>query len=399
MTDLRERVDAPPVPGHSIRRGWLGVGTLAVGTFTVVTSEMLPVGLLTPMRHDLNISEGTAGLAMTETGLVAAISAPLLTAALSRFDRRWVMTGLMAVLILGNVTAAAAPNFGVLTVGRVLVGLGMGGVWSLAAGLAARLVPENRTATAVSVVFSGIAIASVLGIPAGAYLGAVAGWRAAFLVTAGLAVVLLVAMPAVLPPLRAQGDVALRGVFGLAGNPALRTGLLIVAFLVAGHFAAYTYVRPVLEDVTGADAGLIGSLLLVYGIAGIAGNFVAGPRASRRPRATLLAISGVLGVAVLLLPMLGGTALIAGVFIVIWGIAYGGVSVSTLTWAMLSEPGARDGAASLLTAVFNFAIAAGALLGGLAANGLGSSAAMWLGGALAIAAVLTTAFGTAPARN
>ncbi|RJO74977.1 MFS transporter [Nocardia panacis] len=391
MTEIRERL-APT----SSRRGWWAVATLALGTFTVVTSEMLPVGLLTPMSADLNVSAGTAGLAMTETGLVAAVSAPLLTALFGTRDRRVVMSGLMGVLALGNLIAALAPNFGVLSVGRVLVGLGMGGVWSMAAGLAARLVPEQRAGTAVSVVFSGIAVASVLGIPAGAYLGAVAGWRVSFATAAAVAVALVVAMVAALPALPAR-PVPLSGVFGLLRLPPLRTGLLIVAFLVAGHFAAFTFVRPVLEQTAGAGAQTISTLLLIYGIAGVAGTFVAGSRSRRRPRATAALICGVLTVGVLLLPLLGTGVVSAGALVLIWGLAYGGVSVSTQTWALLSAPQAAEGAGALLVGVFNFAIAVGSLLGAVAANRFGASAALYFGAALAAAALVITVFGSAPA--
>src|SRR5882757_2619462 len=145
--------------------GWSGVLAVAGATFTVVTSEMLPVGLLTPLSRDLAVTEGTAGLTLTVTGLVAAISAPLLISALRRFDRRAVLCALMAVLAAGDLLAA-----------RVLVGIGMGGVWAFAARLCGRLVPPRSAASATSLIFSGIAVASVLGVPAGAYLGELAGW-------------------------------------------------------------------------------------------------------------------------------------------------------------------------------------------------------------------------------
>nr|WP_280313022.1 MFS transporter [Nocardia abscessus] len=172
MTQVQELVAQPPV---SAIRGWLGVAAVTAGTFTVVTSEMLPVGLLTPIGAALRVSEGSAGLALTVTGLVAAVSAPLLTAALGRIERRVVLCGLMAVLALGNLGTAWAPTFGVLMGARVLVGVGMGGVWALAASQAARLVPARSVTAATSLVFSGVAVASVLGIPAGTVLGAVAG--------------------------------------------------------------------------------------------------------------------------------------------------------------------------------------------------------------------------------
>lgn len=251
---------------------WAAVGAVAAATFTVVTSEMLPVGLLTPIGRTLGVSEGIAGLALTVTGLVAAVSAPLIVPVLRRADRRPVMVALLLTLALGNAVAAWSPNVAALMAGRVLVGAGMGGVWALAASLAARLVPERSRGTAIAVAFSGVAIASVLGVPAGTLLGEAAGWRTAFAAAGGLAVVLAAAMAVLLPPLPVERSTGLRGTARLAAEPRVRAGLIATALLVSGHFAAYTYVRPVLEDVSGADAGQIGVLLLGYGIAGVAGT-------------------------------------------------------------------------------------------------------------------------------
>ncbi|WP_327350809.1 MFS transporter [Streptomyces sp. NBC_01304] len=388
MAQVEEVEDSSPAREGSALRGWSGVVAVAVGTFTVVTSEMLPVGLLTPIGDSLKVTEGLAGLTLTITGLVAAVSAPLLTSVLGRFDRRVVLCALMTVLVIGNLGAAWSPNFGVMVAARVLVGIGMGGVWAIAAGITVRLVPARSVGTATSLVFSGIALASVLGIPAGAYVGALAGWRTAFVAAAGLALLTTVAMAALLPRLPAAQAVQLGGVMRLFGNRRLRIGLIVVALLVTGHFAAYTYVRPVLEEVSGAGSGMIGSLLLVYGIAGVVGNFLAGAGAVRSPRRTLLAISSVLAATVLLLPAVGGSLWVAGALMAMWGLSYGGVSVSTQTWILMAAPDAREGASSLFVSVFNGAIALGALIGGRAADGIGITAVMWLGGGLALAALV-----------
>ncbi|MEU3712878.1 MFS transporter [Streptomyces catenulae] len=397
MVQVEEFEDRSAAKESSASRGWPGVVAVAIGTFTVVTSEMLPVGLLTPMGGALKVSEGVAGLTLTITGLVAAVSSPLLTSALGRFDRRVVLCALMTVLLIGNLGAAWAPNFGVMIAARVLVGIGMGGVWAIAAGIAVRLVPPKSVGPATSLVFSGIAVASVLGIPAGAYIGALAGWRAAFVAVGGLALLVILAMAVLLPKLPAEGSVQLGGVMKLFGNPQVRTGLIVVACLVTGHFAAYTYVRPVLEDVSGAGAGMIGTLLLVYGIAGVAGNFISGAGAGRSPRKTLLVITVVMAVTVLLLPFVGGSLWVAGALMAVWGLTYGGVSVSTQTWILASSPDAREGASSLFVGVFNGAIALGALLGGQAADASGITSAMWVGGGFALAALVATAVGRAPA--
>jgi predicted MFS family arabinose efflux permease len=196
-----------------------------------------------------------------------------------------------------------------------------------------------------------------------------------------------------LPPLSAIEAMALGGVLRLTGQPGLRVALLVVAFLVTGHFAAYTYVRPVLEEVTGVGARTIGTLLLVYGIAGVAGNFAAGAAAARTPRQTLIVIGSILAGAAIALPVLGASPPRAVALMIVWGLSYGGVSVSTQSWVFAASPQHREGASALFAGVFNAAIALGSLIGGLAADGIGLAAALWLGGALAVVAVLVASFG------
>lgn len=396
MAKIDDMTTGAPAPGNAAVKGWLAVVAVAAGTFTVVTSEMLPVGLLTPVGDALDVSEGTAGLTLTVTGIVGALSAPLVTSAVGRLDRRLVLCTLMALLTAANVLAAWSPNFTVMMVARVLIGIGMGGVWSLAGGLAVRLVPAKSAGPATSMVFSGIAVASVLGVPAGTYIGEWAGWREAFLAIAALALLVTLAMAVLLPPLPAEQAVGLGGVMRLFGNPKVATGLAVVALLVCGHFAAYTYVRPVLEEVSGVKASLIGTLLLVYGIAGVAGNFLAGSRVGKTIKGTLLTISAVLAVSVLLVPKLGVSTAGALILLAVWGISYGGVSVSTQTWLSTAAPEAREGVTSLFVGIFNGAIAVGATAGGLMVDGYGTESVMWLGGALAIGALLVTLFGRVP---
>ncbi|MFB7632497.1 MFS transporter [Streptomyces sp. NPDC056149] len=402
VADVSER--QPGVRNGELRRpggGWPAVGALAAGTFTVVTSEMLPVGLLTPIGRDLGVSDGTAGLTVTVTGVVAALAAPVLTLLIGRRDRRTVLAALMATLTAANLLATYAPNVAVLLVARVLVGFGMGGVWAIASGLAVRLVPERRVAAATSLIFSGVAAASVLGVPAGALVGELGGWRAAFAAMAGVCAVVMVALLVLLPPLPAPGAVRLGGVLGLLRRPPVCTGLVLVVLLVAGHFAAYTYVRPVLEAVAGAQPGQVSTVLLAFGIAGLVGNFAAGAAAARSPRATLLVICAVLAGALMLVPPMGRSAGVLGAaaLVAVWGLAYGGVSVSTQTWLMTAAPDAREAASALFVGVFNGAIAAGSLAGGQAADGWGTGGVIWLGGALAVGALLTVALGRAPARK
>ncbi|WTW99577.1 MFS transporter [Streptomycetaceae bacterium NBC_01309] len=383
-------VDHPDHVDRTARRGgWLAVTVVGTATFTVVTSEMLPVGLLTPLGESLGVSEGTAGLALTVTGLAAAVAAPALAPLFARHDRRRVLVLLMALVGLGNLLSAWAPNFAVMTAARLLVGVGMGGVWALAAGIAVRLVPPSSVGAATSLVFSGIAVASVLGVPAGAYLGELLGWRAAFVAAGVLGLAVAAALAAALPPL--PPDAGRPRLAEPLADARVRIALVVVALLVTGHFAAYTYVRPALEEVSGIRPALVGALLLAYGVAGVVGNFAAGFGATRSARGTLVILSALLAATVFLVPAFGGSAWAAAALLVLWGVAYGGVSVSVQTWLLAAVPQAREAASALLVGVFNTAIALGAFLGGRAADGLGTASVMYLGGTLASAAALVLA--------
>ncbi|KAB2349461.1 MFS transporter [Actinomadura rudentiformis] len=369
-------------------RSWSAVGAVALGTFSIVTTEMLPVGLLTPMGAEMGVSGGIAGLTMSLPGLVAAVAAPAVTLCTGRLDRRLVLCALMALLAAANLLSAAAPGFEVLLASRILVGLSIGGFWAIAAGLAVRLVPERSVGAATSTIFSGVAVASVLGVPAGAFAGELAGWRSAFAAMGVLALAVLTGLALLLPPLPPNAPFRVGEVPRLLRDRRARTGLVVTLLLVTGHFAAYTYVRPALEQISGIGAGLIGGLLLVYGAAGVIGNFAAGVAAARRPRRTLFLIAALLGMVVLLVPVAGTVPPGAIVLLVVWGLAYGGVSVTTQTWLLKSGAASPEAASAVFVSAFNVAIALGALTGGRIAD-IALPGVMWFGGALALLAAAT----------
>ncbi|MFC5656608.1 MFS transporter [Streptomyces nogalater] len=379
----------PDTPSGRPDRPWAAVGMLAAATFAVVTTEMLPVGLLTSLGAGLDVSAGTAGLAVTLPGLVAAVAAPLLPVAVRGTDRRTVLCALLLLLAAANLLTALAPAFPVVLAARLLVGMCMGGVWAVAAGLGARLLPGPSAGRATALVFSGIAVASVLGVPAGTFLGAAAGWRTAFAAMTGCALLVAAGLAVVLPPLPAEGAVRLGTFPRLLGATRVRWLLVTIALLVTGHFAAYTYVRPVLERTPGTGPGLVGTLLLGYGLAGVAGNFAGGALAARRPRRALRLLAAVLGAVVLLLAPAGGSALASAALLAAWGLAYGGVSVSGQRALTVAAPEAPEAASALFAGVFNAAIALGALAGGRLADGPGPTAALLAGGVLAGLAALT----------
>jgi predicted MFS family arabinose efflux permease len=366
---------------------WLAVIAVGLATFAVVTTEMLPVGLLTPIATALQVSAGSAGLMISLPALLAAVFAALVVIASGGVDRRKILCGLLALLLLANTASALAPNLGWMLAARTLVGLCMGGIWAIAGGLAARLVPGQAVGLATAVIFGGVAAASVLGVPLGALVGDLLGWRWAFALMALLSAGVLVLHLAVVPALPASTSVTLRQFVELLGNRKLQAGLLLTLLLVTGHFAAFTFARPLLQKVAGLDAQWIGAGLFAYGAAGIAGNFLAGPRAAGNPAPALMAIAAGLLLTAVLYLSLGGWAPGGIATLLVWGLAYGGVSVTLMTLMMKAAPEAVELAAAWYVGVFNIAIALGAWVGGLALDGSGLAANLWLLGGFACCAL------------
>ncbi|MFI8934000.1 MFS transporter [Streptomyces sp. NPDC053474] len=380
-------VDSPAsLPGAAdgvpLKR-WLAVIAMAVGTFALVTVESLPVGLLPLVGGSLDVSQGTAGLMVTVPGLVASLTAPLLPVVIRRMDRRTVLLCLIVLMVAANALSALAPDFTTLLVSRFLVGISIGGFWALAAGLAVRLVPQRYVPRAVSLVFGGATAANVLGVPAGTLIGGLTDWRVAFAAVGGLGVLVFVALLSLLPSLPAEQAVRLRTLPEQFRNPVVRAGVLATFLLVSGHYAAFTYVSPILQDVSGLGEGTVGPLLLGFGVAGIVGNFLAGAAAERDIRATVVTISVLLGAVLAAFPLLGRTPVGGIVLLIGWGLAFGSVPVSVQTWILKSAPASAEAATALNTSMFNLAIALGALFGGIVANYLAVS------GVLALGALLT----------
>ncbi|MCO7460740.1 MFS transporter [Stenotrophomonas maltophilia] len=381
-------------PAHAApvhRHPWWAVSAVGLATFSVVTTEMLPVGLLTPIADSLGASEGTAGLMISLPALLAALFAPMVVVLAGGVDRRRILCGLLGLLLVANIASALAPGIAWLLAARVLVGLCMGGIWAIAGGLAARLVPAQRIGLATSIIFGGVAAASVLGVPLGALIGDALGWRCAFAAMTLFSAAVLLLHVVVVPALPVATSVRPAQFVQLLGHRGLQRGLWLTVLLVSGHFIAFTYVRPLLTTVSGVDAKWIGALLFAYGLAGIAGNFIAGPMAARHPRGMLLAIALGLLLTPLLLLWVGSTPAGGIAVLLLWGLAYGGVSVGLMGWMMKAVPHALEIATALYVGVFNIGIAAGAWGGGRLLDGIGLHANLWAAVVLAASALLMVA--------
>ncbi|NGO72842.1 MFS transporter [Streptomyces sp. SB3404] len=377
----------------------LSVLSLTLGIFALVTTEILPVGLLTSLGSDFAVSDGMAGLTMTMPGLLAAPAAPLLTVATARADRRRVLCAFMALLTLANVLVAVADAYWLVLVSRVLVGVTIGGFWSVAAGLAGRLVPARSAGRATAVIFSAVPLGSVLGVPAGTFLGDLAGWRTAFaamaVLSAGVLALMLLVLPPLPPPAETTRPAVLRALVRRRGT---RLALLVTFLVVLAHFGTYTYVGPFLERVTRMGPGSVTLCLLAYGVAGVCGNFAGGWAVVRHPRAVFGAAAGTTGGALLLLPLLGGNAGGAAALLAVWGFAYGAVPVASQRWFANAAPGAPEAASVLFTASFQATISLGALAGGAVVDASSPPALMAAGGAVAVLALAVIALPAAATR-
>ncbi|NAO96531.1 MFS transporter [Halomonas sp. MG34] len=366
---------------------WMGIVSLALGVFGLVTAEFLPASLLTAMAADLNISVGAAGQAVTATAAVAALAAltiPLLT---RNFDRRFVLLGLSLLLVVSNVLAATANSFFVLIIARVLLGIALGGFWSMAAALAMRMVPDNLFARAMSIVLTGVSVATVCAAPLGAYIGGLWGWRSAFIAASCLSLVTLVTQLFVIPAMPPKDNPSLRILVQLLTRTQVRVVLLAVVLMISGHFAGFTYIRPLLEEVAQLSVSAISAVLLGFGIGGFFGNF-AGAFIAERSERNAIMFGGALIIAITITLLFAGSlASVTAVSIALWGFAFGAFPIGFQTWIVRAAPDQVEAAGGLIVAAFQVAIASGAIGGGILVDYLGA-----LGGPLL--ALITTSLGT-----
>jgi DHA1 family purine ribonucleoside efflux pump-like MFS transporter len=363
---------------------WPAIASLTLGVFSLVTAEFLPASLLTGMAADLGVSEGAAGQTVTATALVAAIAAPSIPVLTRRMDRRIVMLALSLLLLLSNVMAVIASDLATLLVARVLLGVALGGFWSMAPPLALRLVPEALFPRAMSVMLTGVSVATVCAAPVGAWMGDAWGWRSAFVAAGVVGLLTLVAQFATLPALPPKAMADLRVLGQLVARRPVRVVLFVVLLVISGHFAGFTYIRPLMEEVAHLPIGTISSVLLGYGIGGFFGNIAGGYVAGRSERWAIVSGS-------LLIATLAGALLAAGHWagvttaaIVLWGFAFGAFPVGFQVWIVRAAPDQAEGASGLLVAAFQVAIATGAIGGGLLVDHIGA-----LGGPLFACAAMT----------
>ncbi|MTC45337.1 MFS transporter [Providencia sp. wls1922] len=348
----------------TFQQRWGAILTLMLATFSVVTTEMIPVGLLTPIVEDFSVSLATTGFLMTLPAISAAISSPLIVLFTRSVDRKTLLLIGALLLTLCNLVAALTPYYWLLLISRLFVGVCIGIIWALAGGLVPRLVVAPSVALATSLVFGGVAAASVLGVPFGVLMGEWLGWRVAFASMSFISLLLFLSLLTQLPSLPAMTSPTFKTFITEIKRPIIINGLLITLLIVSGHFMAFTYIRALLSNNDLISVDLLGGLLLIYGLAGIVGNFLFGLTANKHLNFTVVMIASGLILslgAYIFFPMSVWMALS---IMVLWGIAYGGVSVTLMTWMMRYSTHNIEATSSLYIAFFNSGIALGSALGG-----------------------------------
>lgn len=350
---------------------WGAVLSLSLGVFALVTAEFLPASLLTRMAADLGISVGLAGQAVTATAVVAMLTALGFAVVIGNLDRRVVLWTLTILLVVSNLIAATAGSLTALLLARVALGVSLGGFWSMVAALILRLVPAPMVPRAMAFVMMGVSAATVCAAPLGAYLGDLFGWRATFMLAAGLGVPALAAQMATMPRLPAITEARFGTLLELLGRPRLRIGLGILVVVISGHIAGYTYIRPFLERVSALDIEGLSLVLLAFGIAGFFGNLVGGFVAERSINAAVGFGSLLVAAMALVLILLGSSQVVAGIAVAIWGFGFAWLPVGFQAWLVRSAPDQAEGAGGLFVAAFQIAISSGAVLGGLLVDSFG----------------------------
>ena len=361
VTDARVGNEADLEPATP---AWMAVFSLAMGVFGLLTAEYLPASLLTPMAAELGVSEALAGQAVTVTAVAALFSGLLLPGLTRGIDRRVVLLGFSVLMIASNLLVAFSSSLMVLLVMRILLGIALGGFWSMAAAVAMRLVPPTLLPRALSIIFSGIAVGTVVAVPLGSYLGGLYGWRSAFVAAAAVGVVTLVFQLFTLPPLAPRRPARLRTVLEVLLRPGIAVGMLACVLVHTGHFALFTYIRPFLESTSGVGAEGLALMLLGFGAANFVGTLLAGWLLEKSPRGTMVLMPALVGVTALALVWLPASVPGQVVLLALWGMAFGGVPVAWSNWVARAVPDQAESAGGMVVASVQSAIAAGAAAGG-----------------------------------
>ena len=370
---------------------------LTISAFAIGTTEFVIVGLLPTIAADLGVNLPSAGLLVSLYALGVAVGAPLLTALTGKLPRKTLLLSLMVLFTLGNLLAWQAPGYTSLIVARILTGLAHGVFFSIGSTIATSLVSKEKAGSAIAIMFTGLTVALVTGVPLGTIIGQHFGWRATFLAVSALGVLAFLGSLAFVPKTIAHSKPAsLLQQVKVLGEPRLLLVYAMTAVGYGGSFIAFTYLAPILQDIAGFSAGAVGAVMLVYGVSVAVGNIWGGKLAdSRGPIGALKIIFLGLAAVLFVLTFTAPHPWLVLATVLVWGaFAFGnvaGLQVYVVQQAGHFTPRAVDVASGLNIAAFNLGIAGGAWGGGLIVEHLGLVHTGWIGGIVVLGALALTA--------
>lgn len=360
---------------HSSRQVWSAVLAMSLCAFALVASEFLPVSLLTPIASDLSLTEGQAGQAISISGFFAVITSLLLITLTQGIDRKPVLLATTALMLVSGAMVAFAPNYLTLMVGRAVLGIAIGGYWSMSTAVMMRIAPEALVPKAIAVMQGGTALATAVAAPVGSYLGGLIGWRGAFFCVVPLAALALTWQAFTLPAMPSERtQVSAFGSLHLLRDCKIALGMSAVAFLFMGQFTLFTYLRPFLEKVTLVDVPTLSLLLLVIGVAGLLGTMLVGSLVHRNLNRVLVGIPLIMSAIAFAVIAVGSWVVPVGVLLGLWGLIATCAPVGWFTWLAKALPHSAEAGGGLMVAVIQLAITAGATVGGLLYDGIGYQA-------------------------
>ena len=380
----------PAMTTSPTKASWGAVFALTLCVATLIASEFMPVSLLTPIASDLRLTEGQAGQAIAVSGLFAVITSLFIAAASGRIDRRVLLLGLTVAMLVSGAVTAFAPNYSILMIGRALLGVVIGGFWSMSAATIMRLLPEHDVARGLATLNGGNALATTIAAPLGAFMGQYIGWRGAFFSVVPLAAITLVWLLFTLPSMPTKTKANVFAAFRVLRRPHVAVGMTAAALFFLGQFALFTYLRPFLERVTHADVNTLSLLLLVLGGAGLLGTFIVGFILQTRLYAALIVMPLAMAAVAIALTVFGSSLAATAVLLALWGLIGTAAPVGWWTWLSKSLPDDAEAGGGLMVAVVQLAITFGAAAGGLLFDSAGYRTTFFFA-ALAFCACATAA--------
>lgn len=377
--------------------GFPALLALAISAFGIGTTEFVPVGLLSSLASDLDISITLAGLLISGYAMGVAFGAPVLTALTNKMNRKTLLLLLMVVFIAGNSVAALSTSFSLLLVARFITAFSHGVFFSIGATIAADLVPEHKRASAIAFMFTGLTVATVTGVPLGTFIGQMFGWRATFWAVALLGIVAIIASAILVPKnLKEAPPSSLSDQIKIVKNGRLLLAFAITALGYGGTFVAFTYLAPILEDVTGYAPKAVSLILLGYGIAVAIGNTIGGKAADKNPIKALFWMFVVQAIILVILTFTAPFKVAGTITIFLLGLLafmnVPGLQVYVVKLAERYVPAAVNVASAINIAAFNLGIAIGAFVGGIIVDSIGIIHTPWIGGVMVFGAVLLTSW-------